>query len=253
MHVVHVTCNCIAVFLPYVPHTFSFGEETADNAVCVFIGATFAGRVRVAVVKARNQGLNTVCVLELRAVVYGEGFEGALWEAGDDTGEGGDRGGGGLGGGPEDDFKAGPVFGEDQKGLLFASGLAYHAIHFPVPEGRAAVYDQGAAFNAGPLGGLGGFDFPILALLPLGLLPEVLVGYAWDIAFVYVAVEGRRGNGPLVLCLESSYNLVRGFTGEDTGGNRLSVGVIMAQLNGAAFSGGLPICVILGYRGGIAF
>ncbi len=57
----------------------------------------------------------------------------------------------------------------------------------------------------------------------------------------------------MVLCLERSYNLVRGFTGEDTGGNRLSVGVIMAQLNGAAFSGGLPICVILGYHGGIAF
>ena len=76
-----------------------------------------------------------------------------------------------------------------KKGLLFASGLAYHAIHFPVPEGRAAVYDQGAAFNAGPLGGLGGLDFSMLALLPLGLLPEVLVGYAWDIAFVYVAVE----------------------------------------------------------------
>ena len=56
-------------------------------------------------------------------------------------------------------------------------------------KGRAAVYDQGAAFNAGPLGGLGGLDFSMLALLPLGLLPEVLVGYAWDIAFVYVAVE----------------------------------------------------------------
>ena len=52
----------------------------------------------MAVVKARNQDLNTVCVLELRAVVYGEGFEGAFREAGDDTGEGGNRGSRGLGG-----------------------------------------------------------------------------------------------------------------------------------------------------------
>lgn len=75
VHVVHVAGNCIAVFLPYVPHALAFGKEAADNAVIVLIGATLTEGIGVAVVEGRGQGLNAICVLELWEYMYQTGPE----------------------------------------------------------------------------------------------------------------------------------------------------------------------------------
>lgn len=198
MHVVDVARDRITVLLSYVPHALAFWKVTADKAVGVLIGAPFTRGIGVAVIEAGDQGLYAVCVLELGAIIHSDALEGAAGEAAHDFGKGGDRGGGGLGGNSEDDFKAGLPLREDQEGLVFASGLANHAVHLPMAEGGTGFHNEGAALNAGAFGGPGGFDLLVLALLLFGFLPEVLICNIGNIALIYVTVEGGRGDSPLI-------------------------------------------------------
>ena len=81
MHVVEVAGGGITTPLRYSSHALALGEITANEAVAVFVGATFTGCVGVTVVKGGDKRLNAVSVLKLRAVVNGEGtafYTGAL-------------------------------------------------------------------------------------------------------------------------------------------------------------------------------
>lgn len=217
VHTVHTAGNIVTIFLSYVLHAPALGKEAADEAVIVLIGATLTGGIGVTVVEGRDQGLDSVSVLKLRTVIHCNALKGVFRKTAEDFLEGGDGSGGGLSGGPEDDFKAGLTFGENQEGFFLSTGFAYHAVHFPVPKGRAAIYDQGAALYAGAFRGPGSLDFSILALFPLGFLPEVLIGDIGNIALVYVAVKRRRGNGPFFAGPHGTDDYVRGFPGVDTG------------------------------------
>lgn len=55
MHAVEIPGNEIAVSLRCFSHTLTLGEIAANEAVGVFIGATFTRRVQVAVVEAGGQ------------------------------------------------------------------------------------------------------------------------------------------------------------------------------------------------------
>ena len=65
VHAVHAAGDIVTVFLPDSLHAPALGEVAADKTVIVLIGATLTGGIGVAVVEGRDQGLNTVCVLEL--------------------------------------------------------------------------------------------------------------------------------------------------------------------------------------------
>jgi len=89
-------------------------------------------------------------------------------------------------------------------------------------------------------------------LLFAGLLEQVLIGDAGDIAFVDIAVKRIRGNGPFAFEFQSADNLGRRFAGTYPVGYSLCVSVVITQFERTAFNGGLLFGVGLGDIGRVA-
>ena len=77
VHMVEVVGGGIAIALRNFCHTMAFGEMAANEAVCIFVGATFARTIRMAIVDLLNQLFQTVISGKLAAIVHGDGLEGA--------------------------------------------------------------------------------------------------------------------------------------------------------------------------------
>lgn len=105
------------VLLRQPVHAFALGEVAADDTVITFVRATFPRAVRMGIIDGQTLVallvmLHAIAVLELRAVIHGDGLECALWELTDNLVEGIDGSGAGFGSGAEDNFKSCFTFGQ---------------------------------------------------------------------------------------------------------------------------------------------
>lgn len=78
MHAVHVASGGIAVPLCAVFQALALWEETANDTVGILVRAALPAAIRVTVIDFAGQSLHSSVILELAAVVYGDGLERAL-------------------------------------------------------------------------------------------------------------------------------------------------------------------------------
>ena len=73
--------------------------------------------------------------------------------------------------------------------MTVACAVADDCINFPMPELLTGIYILWSAFDGDSFRGTFGFPDFIIASLPLGLFPQVLIGHFGDESLVYVAVQ----------------------------------------------------------------
>lgn len=174
--------------------------------------------------------LHTVAILKFTAVVHRDSLKSTVGELGNNSIQGRGSSCCSLAAGPYNDLKACQAFGEDKERLPLAFCGAYDTVHFPMAKGQAVINMGWTAVYGKPLRCPGGLYLAGLALLTAGLLREVLICYAGDIAPVYVTIQSGGADCPFPGSFLLVYNNVDGDSMLDLLGNICGETVVVAQL-----------------------